>query len=274
MKSPIKFSEYRKKVKQQKTDEKLPAPVVDISHHRKLVDKKRVDEDIMKWVDKTQPNGHELEHIKNLSKSSFADDQHKSLAEEHVKNLTGDHHVAVSAYISGGLRDGHETGSRHVNEHLISAHNSGIEPKKHFKFGNEDEGTEELHVDHLDDAIKQNKLHKSLTTYSGISFHPHTHVDSRNTLHMPAYTSSSTSRAVAMQYASNKDNHVHHILKISHPKGSTGLYVGDNTDMSPFYQKEHLSPRNMKIKVNPEPEIHTDDHGNELHVWSAKRITP
>lgn len=277
------FLAYRKRSAQRKSDSTKPLPVADISHHRKSSKKlpvsdishhknKRVNEDIVDWVNKTQPEGYKL-HSKNYrANATYAKDQHEDLAKKHASNLDGNHENAINAYISGGLLDDHETGSRHVNHHLIAAHNNGAEPKKHFTFGGEENGEQELNIDHLDDAIKQNKLEKSLTTYSGISFHPHEIMDERHTLHLPAYTSSSTSRAVASLYATGHGK-IKHIIKISHPKGSTGVYVGDNDDLSPFSQKEHISPRNMKIKVNPEPEIHHDEQGNQLHVWSAKRIT-
>lgn len=161
---------------------------------------------------------------------------------------------------------------------MIESHKSGNEPTKHFEFGKDrdtGEPTKTLHLDHLDDAIKQNKLNKSLTTYSGISFDPRHIMDERHVLHLPAYTSSSTERRFANMYAFPINSKNKHILKITHPKGSTGLYIGDNEDLSPFYQREHLSPRNMKLSINPEPEIinPTKQGGKILHIWHAKRLT-
>ena len=254
-----------------------PLPAVDISHHKD----KKINEDVVNWANKTQPAEHAYDDIKigsnglihrRLAKTI---DAHAKLAEEHINNLSGNHHAAVNAYVMGGLSSGDETGSRRVNNHLLRCHKEGTEPKKNFSFKDEDgEETHNLNIDHLDDALKQNKLKKSLTTYSGIGFNPSDVMDKRNKLHIPAYTSSSTNRSVALLYAgdSRDSNGVHHVLQVTHPKGSTGLYMGDNEDLSPFGQKEHISPRNMTLSVNPTPEIHEDSIGRKVHIWSAKRM--
>jgi ADP-ribosyltransferase exoenzyme len=279
------FKEYKLRFKQKnlpvsdishhhkKTTKKIP--IADISHHHS----KKLNEDVASWVNKTQPEEHHLYGV-NLSsthglmeKLGKQKDQLEHLSNEHISKLSTQHHRAVDAYITGGLESGHDTGSQHVNNHLIKAHTEGTEPTQHFKFGNDDDddGNEkELHLQHLDDAINQNKLTKPLTTYSGIGFHPGHLMGDGNKIHLPAYTSSSTNRGVALLYSKKLDG-AHHVLKITHPKGSTGLYIGDNEDVSPFNQKEHISPRNMTITVNKTPEVHQDSSGNTLHVWSATR---
>lgn len=239
------------------------APIADISHHRTIEDKKKLDESIRDWTED--------------SKAKMVSDSLEPLSHEHYANLKPHHITAIDAYITGGLEDEDETGSRSTNQHLIEAHKYNEEPSKHFKFGSDSDGnpTKELHLDHLDDAIKQNKLSKSITTYSGISFDPRHLMDATHILHMPAYTSSSSDRSIANIYARPIDGQNKHIIKITHPKGSTGVYIGNNDKLSVFYQSEHLSPRNMKISINPEPEIIGPKfpNGKTLHIWHAKRIT-
>lgn len=261
------FKEYKAKFKQKKL------PVADISHHHH----KKLNEDVASWVNKTEPEENHVGKISVTNKRELGsklgqgEDPLKHLSDEHIGKLASEHHYAVDAYLTGGLASGHETGSKHVNNHLIEAHKNGVEPDKHFSFGeSEDDNEKHLHIDHLDDAIKQNKLTKPLTTYSGIGFHPGHLMGDGNKIHLPAYTSSSTNRGVAVLYA-KKTGGVHHVLKITHPKGSTGLYVGDNEDLSPFAQKEHIAPRNMTLTVNKTPEVHQDSYGNTLHIWSATR---
>lgn len=257
-------------------DRKLP--YADISHHRK---QNHIHEGaIIDWVNKTQPYDHELPNFtlstpaaNSLSSPVYdTPDEHAELAHEHALNLDSHHYHSVDAYITGGLEDGHETGSKHVNDHLINAHKAKRQPKKEFAFGEDEDFQKVLNLDHLDDALSKNKLEKQLTTYSGIGFHPQKLMKDGNMIHLPAYTSSSTNRAAALMYAKKDEDGVHHVIQIKHPKGSTGLYIGDNEDFSPFYQKEHIMSRNSTIKVNPTPEEHMDNMGNKVHVWKATRI--
>ena len=253
-----------------------PLPVADISHHKN----KKLDENVHSWINKTQP-----EECKVDSRFSFRskfngslrtheiDDPHNELSKEHIKNLTPEEQNAAHVYINGGLYSGDESGSRRVNNHLIESHKNNKTPDTHFTFTDDDGYGHHLNLHHLDSAIERNKLPTSMKTYSGITFDPRKLLDSRNKLHMPAYTSSSTNRGVAAIYSTPQgDDGDHHIIQIHHPKGSTGLYIGDDEDTSGFQQKEHISPRGMTLHINPTPEVHEDSNGAKLHVWSAKRL--
>lgn len=252
-------------------------PSADISHHK--TKKHFVFEHVVDWANKTQDPYDELpsfdmhNRITNIGSHVYdTKDPHDELSQEHAKHLENHHYYSVDAYITGGLEEDHETGSSHVNEHLLKAHKAKRQPKKEFKFGEDEDYQKVLNIDHLDEALSKNKLDKQLTTYSGLGFNPGKLVKEDGMLHLPAYTSSSTNRAVALLYAKpNEEDGIHHVLQIKHPKGSTGLYVGDNEDFSPFRHKEHIAPRGITLKVNPDPEVHMDNMGNTVHVWHATR---
>lgn len=251
--------------------------VADIGHHH--VGKFLVEQNISDWVNHKQPWEHQLNDF-NMTTSVHGmnkrikeqPDLHQDLADEHAANLDSHHKESVHAYINGGLEDGHDSGSKFVNDHLIRAHKSGKAPKKEFTFGPDPDYATVLNVDDLDHALKQNKLEKPLTTYSGIGFNPQKLMKDNGLVHLPAYTSSSTHRGVALMYANADENSDYHVLQIKHPAGSTGLYIGDNERFSSFAHKEHLMPRGSNIKINPTPEIHTDNLGNKIHVWKATRL--
>jgi heat shock protein HspQ len=125
----------------------------------------------------------------------------------------------------------------------------------------------------LDAAIHRNKTEHDLTTYSGISWHPHKKMDDSGNVFLPAYTSTSTSKSVAHGFSKNNKPHDTdvHILKIHHPVGSTGLYTHDDPTITQYVgENEFIMPRNSVIKVNPTPEVYEDDN-HTVHVWTAHR---
>lgn len=250
-------------------------PIADISHHHEvnlneeMIDTwlnkgKKYDEPITKNVD--------IENKRDLHFNIGAtQDRFTELANEHVGNLNIDHYHAVRAYVTGSLNGTDTTGSYHVNKHLIESHKNVTQPTTHFKLG-DDDFQQDLHLHHLDDAINQNTHHEKFTTYSGLGFNPSHLMNEKGMIHLPAYTSSSTNKETALVYAKPDDEYEHHILQITHPKGSKGLYMGDNEDVTPFGQKEHLMPRNTTIKVHPTPEIYHDVNGTSINVWKAIRL--
>lgn len=252
-------------------------PFADISHHHH---KKHLNEGkIEGWINHKQPYDSQVNNfnfdtsIDSIRPKTYStEDTHKDLADDHLSNLDGHHREAVESYIMGGLEDGDETGSFRVNDHLIKSHRAKKEPKKEFHFGPDKDFQRYLNIDDLDDALEINKLDKPLTTYSGIGFNPKDIMKEGNLLHLPAYTSSSTNRGVAVLYSKKDKDKVYHVMQIHHPTGSTGLYIGDRDDFSPFMQKEHIMPRNTTLKVNPKPEIHTDNMGVQMHIWKATRV--
>ncbi len=260
------------------TESKEPRlPFADISHHhhRKHLNEGKIED----WVNHKQPYDQQVNNfnfdtsIDSIRPKTYAaEDTHKDLADDHLSNLDGHHREAVESYIMGGLEDGDETGSFRVNDHLIKSHRAKKEPKKEFHFGSDEDFQRYLNLDHLDEALEINKLDKPMTTYSGIGFNPKDIMKDGNMLHLPAYTSSSTNRGVAVLYAKPDKDRVYHVMQIHHPTGSSGLYIGDRDDFSPFMQKEHIMPRNTTLKINPKPEVHTDNLGVQMHIWKATRV--
>jgi hypothetical protein len=157
--------------------------------------------------------------------------------------------------------------------HLLDAHRAGKEPDAvfHHQPEDEDEDIKEIHLAHLDSAVEKNTLEKPMTTYSGIGFDPAKIMNDKGHLHIPCFTSATLHRGVALMYAAPTDSG-HHVIQIRHKKGSAGLYIGDNEDLSPFMQKEFIMPRGTTLKIDKTPEIHHDASGTPVHVWKATRI--
>ena len=199
----------------------------------------------------------------------FVEYPHKQLSFEHRARINRDHSEALDAYMVGGFASGEKTGSRSVNQHLIEAHKNKTPIQKVFTFRKSPQHEAEftLNLDHLDDALKQNTLEEPLTTYSGVGFNP-SHIMKNNLLHLPSYTSSSTNKVVATAFAQPQGND-RHIIQIEHPKGSTGFYIGNYRAFNLF---EHVMPRGVTLKINPQPDIYEDSTGKKLHVWKAKRL--
>jgi hypothetical protein len=250
-------------------------PCADISHHKSK--DQLLEQDLSNWT-KQHTNYENPDLHKNVGRGSVgsfvygAEDEHKELADEHVSNLEPHEHDAANAYITGGLESGHESGSKEVNTHLIESYKNGTVPKKHFEFGEDEEYKRTLNLDDLDSAVTKNKHPKKLVTYSGIGFDPGEHVGEKGVLHLPAYTSSSTNKAVALMYTKGHMDSGRHVLEIHHPKGSTGLYIGDNDYLSPFGHKEHIMPRNSRLKIDKEPTSYFDNNGETVNVWKATRF--
>lgn len=246
-------------------------PCADISHHHKP----ELNESVNSWVNQDRPvdNRYTTEHISRLRTIVpywSEKDPYEPLSRAHDAALTDQSHArAIHAYINGSLGDeDFSTGSEMVNRHLLEAHQYKVEPRRLFSFP---QSGLHLNLDHLDAALRTNRLNGPLVTYSGLGFNPGRLLSDSGLLHLPAYTSSSTNKIVALRYTT-PDSQGLHILRIHHTRGSTGFYVGDNQDYSDFAQKEHIMPRGVTIKVNPVPDIHQDPTGTKLHVWNARRL--
>lgn len=252
--------------------------VVDISHHK--FQKKSNIVDISHHKEKQKPvvkESHDEDDFDDINftydHEQYGDTGHEEHMEQtHARNLEGKHIDAVHGYVHGGLEHGYETGSYEINRYLLKQHQKGspVPENKTFSYKNEDgDEISKVNLTHLDDAIKQNRHAHGLVTYSGIQFDPSKHINENKELHMPAYTSSSTRMGIAKGYTKNV-NGERHILRIHHPQDTTGLYIGNNEDMSGFGQNEHMSPRNMKIRIMSTPTKNREGYT----IWNAERITP
>lgn len=225
-------------------------------------------------------NSHDMRDMRKESAVvSDMEDPHAYLSHYHVSGLQGHHIVSAMAYVAGGLGSG-DSGSAQINSELIRAHKQGRKPKTRFQLPS-DPSDPESHYDtfdlnHMDSALKHNRLHEPLTTYSGLG--PRRAADVKDAaktgrpLFLPAYTSSSTNQVVAMGYANHDDDGDYHVLQIHHPVGSHGLYIGDNQDISPFGHKEHIMPRNSMLRVEKEPVTTHDINGSLVHIWKAEKV--
>lgn len=156
-----------------------------------------------------------------------------------------------------------------LNKMLYAAHKNNTQHPMSFEISGRHNFTHDLHG--IDAAVSRNKLKYELTTYSGISWHPHDKMDADNIVHLPAYTSTSTNKTIAHNFAKMHKTHRDvpvHVLKIRHPEGSSGMFTHNDTTISHFeLEDEYIMPRKSTIRVNPVPEV----HGN-LHVWHSERI--
>jgi hypothetical protein len=200
------------------------------------------------------------------------DETHPDLQKQHHDNFTHDDKDSIGRYVMGGLYAHQGTGSAPLNKHLIKSHEDNHESPSSFTIRGE-HGRSDVHydLDKLDEATNRNKLKEPLTTYSGFKHNPSPKT-SDGVTYFPAYTSSSPNKHIALKYAHPVDG-IRHIMKIDHGVGHTGAYIGNNQNITPFYDDEFIMPRNTHLKINPVPEEHENSHGEKFHVWSAKRLT-
>lgn len=131
---------------------------------------------------------------------------------------------------------------------------------------------------HLDHAISSNKLKSKAVVYHGTSFNPHEfaskHPDRH--IHMPSYTSTSTSSEMAADFSHphynpdkpSKDNA--HVLRIHLPKGHEALPILHRSHHD--HEHEVLLHRDSKFKISEKP-THSVDHGHKVvHYWDAHPV--
>lgn len=131
---------------------------------------------------------------------------------------------------------------------------------------------------HLDHAISSHKLKSKAVVYHGTSFNPHEfaskHPDRH--IHMPSYTSTSSSSDMAAGFAAphynpekpSKDNS--HVLRIHLPKGHEVLPILHRS----YHDHEHeiLLHRDSKFKISEKP-THSVDFGHKVvHFWDAHPV--
>lgn len=164
--------------------------------------------------------------------------------------------------------------SKPLNRLLYRIHNEGgtvphtMEITGRYNFTHDIRG--------LDAAINRNKLKHDLVVYSGVGWNPASRMQADGLIHLPAYTSTSTSKNIAYNFAKSNKKHDTdiHILRIHNPKDSTGLYTHDDPTITQYEgENEFIIPRNTKIKINNVPEIYKDEqYGHNVHVWNAQRL--
>lgn len=164
-------------------------------------------------------------------------------------------------------------GSKALNGSLHK-HNAGREIDDHEK--------EQAHA--LTKILDKHKTKEDTHVYTGIPKSPAEHFKDHNkpaTMHLPAFTSTSTSKKTSKAFAEfvhhkNDSKHgiVHHkedkvaahILKIHVPKGTSAASIRKQSDQPT--EHEVLLNRGHHIEVHPKPE----HIGNNIHVWHAKIV--
>lgn len=165
------------------------------------------------------------------------------------------------------VRDYSEYDSSPTNTHLLSkAAEKRDGQAQHFK----------LAVGHLDKATNTFSLSHPLDVYSGTKYNPSEHVKD-GTLHLPGFTSTSLSKQEAghhSRYGVKREGDLphKHIIHFRLKPGQKGLYIGDHSS-SPR-EKEFMLPRNLKVKLHPDPKVYIGSGGlsgepHKYHVWSA-----
>ncbi len=169
----------------------------------------------------------------------------------------------------------YSSASRPFNKFLYDSHKSEQKSPKEFKVFGFHNFTHDIQG--LDAATHRNQLEHPLTTFSGIGWHPHERMDDDGIIHLPTFSSTTTSKSVAYQFAKSNtlaENNPLHILRIKNNVGDRGFYTKDDPVITMYEgEKEYIIPRNTKIKVNKTPSTYVDkSSGKPVHVWDAERI--
>ena len=155
--------------------------------------------------------------------------------------------------------------SRDLNQNLIDNHKEGhpIHSAYHEQ------------IRHLDTATNTPINHHA-HMYSGVGFHPGILKHYNNDLHLPAYSSFSTSKHTAHSFATGKSHynpetgeHEHHIIHV-HLEPHNKARVVQPKNSSYGTENEIITPRHTILHVHDEPEIYKNDFDNrKVHIWHA-----
>ena len=196
-----------------------------------------------------------VDWAKGVGRGNF--DEFDHLTREHESTLDDDEKNAVNAYTLN---------SDPIKDHIRSGNQPDIVNVFH-----EGENVYDVHLGHLDRAISKNKLKEPLVTYSGMQRSPWD--NGHSMFHTATPMSSSLDPLVAHQFSISYGNDVAHIAKITNMKGSAGLLVGANKNLTPSpCEMEYIIPRNTNFVVHPEPEEVKGNNGKLTHyIWNMRR---
>lgn len=192
-----------------------------------------------------------------------------------------EHHKSLSSHYKFDEHEGkhiyrYTADSTPLNRSLIHKHENPTDAWHHA----DHEREHGEHQKHLDSILSKHKTPETMHVFSGTSFNPERMKPkdhdgkSHFKIHLPAYSSTSTSQMNAGFYSS-KDHDSHkagqahgehnHMLHITVPKGSKGAYVAHH---SRHDEKEFLMARGSNLKVHPHPTI-INHHGSTTALWHA-----
>ncbi len=200
------------------------------------------------WFDHHSENKHLGSEINKTAQS-------RALHASQKNNELGEHTKAYSKWsadLNGSLLKHAKEGKEHPTEFEDSMH--------------------KFHLGELDKELHEHKLEHPLHVFSGVGFHPQELASQHpeGHVHLPAYTSTSIDKSVARDFAGTagfgKGERSRHIIHMELPKGHPGKYLGRNSENSS--ESEFMLPRNMKIKIHPEPKV-VSSYGHDYHIHKA-----
>lgn len=261
----------------------IDTPIAIIFHGQKHLTEEQ--ESVDDWVLKSEPTYptkpsfffHDPFHMmhRTLHDNWIKEQENKELNQHHVNNLTSDDRIHIGHLVVGGMMFGHDSGSKDINDYLFRSHQKMEYPNTFIrtKHPGLSANIPDKHIDltKIDSAIGKNDFGDSqFHTLHGLNFDPRNSIKD-DVLHLPAYTSGSLNRAIALKYsAMSPVDGTHHILHIVHPSYSKGIYVGNPSNLN---DNEVLLPRNMTLKMPHKEPTTYDVSGKRVNVWLAHRMS-
>ena len=164
----------------------------------------------------------------------------------------------------------HSESSKSVNDTLHKHYRGNSEINPRTLVG--------IHIKKMDKVLSKFVLDKPAKVYSGIPVsiedaYKQYKADKYKPirLHLPAYTSTTTSLVQASNFASyaNKNNNFLQVLLIELPIGTPAVSIKNVSNYE--YEKEVLLPRGMNIEVQPKPNI-IEKNNKKIYIWQAKAL--
>lgn len=213
---------------------------------------------------------HPMAYAKHIRTDEEHEHQHTQVAPFHQDKATQDERYAVSDYTDS---------STPINS-MLHMHNKGHDISTQNKAQYRDTAK------HLDSALNGHTTHEDTHVYTGIKYSPAKHfkrvagkVPISVNVHLPAYTSTSTSVTAARSFSEhtshpNDERHgvdsesheCRHIIKIHVPKGTHAMSLRDSSCVPE--EKEILLHRGHELEIHHQPE----KLDNETYLWHAKVV--
>ena len=223
----------------------------------------------------TKPSYHFMSDILSrmhsmvLHDTYMATQHNQQLASDHASKLTPLDMDHINKLVVGGMGHGHSSGSHDINDFLWKSHAPRKLPPTSFTRTAVHPVTkpdEDINLTHIDEALRKTELPGTFHSFHGLGFNPADHLTDQNALHLPAYSSGSVNRSIALKYASFAPNGEHHVLHMIHPPGSKGVYLGNGH----FLDNEVLLPRHITVNIHGVKSYDVD--GKKVNVWVGNRF--
>ena len=264
------FKEYRAE-KAHKTA-KQPYPIMETSfgtHSLKKNPEQKYEVMSTSFGSHSLPKKKVDEAVKNIGEPEPSKEQHDDLHTKSApthKELLSDHEDEAIKDYTDESRGLNGMLHKHAKGHDITT-SSNIDNKKT--------------VSHLDSALNKHKTDKDMTVYTGLKDSPAKHfktgkVEEHTTVHLPAFTSTSTSPKTAIGFSEGTSNFKdenhglegvnNHILKIHVPKGTHAMSVKGHSFVPE--ENEVLLHRGHNLQIHRKPTTLADG----TIMWHAKVV--